>query len=543
MSQEHSTQSFNSAQDRRAPRSLFLLAVHPARAILEAWAVGLLLLFLLSRLVGRVAAPVLANGLLVLCGVVGIWVVLRARLPTGSWRQQLLREVCVSVGLGLGMLLGLLEFPTLLGWEAVWEQSGLRNALTFALLLAGLGPGYFVTRGVVRLWLYWNRLRRRRMVWGLTHALLSVVVIVGGLMVLSLLILGPLRYALFGADDVTGLGALLAERLFQTLFPAAVIVLGLGGVILLLVLPPAALFSFFVARRTPRRLETLVEATGALRAGAYETRVEVEGEDEVAQLQADFNAMAAELEQTLTHLQAERDKVETLLQSRQELVAGVSHELRTPVATLRGYLESLQRKAGTVSPDALAHDLRVMKDEIVRLQRLIDDLFTLSQVETAGLSLDLTATDLAPVIRRRVEALAPLTWERERIELVTEVPETLPAVRVDVGRFEQILTNLLRNALRHTDPGGIVAVMAAVEADAVRVEVRDTGAGIPPDALPHVWERFYRGEDARERDARGAGLGLALVKELTEAMGGRVGVESTVGEGSVFTVWLLRCET
>jgi len=162
MSQEHSTQSFNSAQDRRAPRSLFLLAVHPARAILEAWAVGLLLLFLLSRLVGRVAAPVLANGLLVLCGVVGIWVVLRARLPTGSWRQQLLREVCVSVGLGLGMLLGLLEFPTLLGWEAVWEQSGLRNALTFALLLAGLGPGYFVTRGVVRLWLYWNRLRRLR---------------------------------------------------------------------------------------------------------------------------------------------------------------------------------------------------------------------------------------------------------------------------------------------------------------------------------------------------------------------------------------------
>jgi two-component system sensor histidine kinase BaeS len=123
-----------------------------------------------------------------------------------------------------------------------------------------------------------------------------------------------------------------------------------------------------------------------------------------------------------------------------------------------------------------------------------------------------------------------------------ELPETLPDVCVDVGRFEQLLTNLLRNALRHTNPGGIVAVVAAAEPDAVRVEVRDTGTGISPEALPHVWERFYRGEEARARDARGAGLGLALVKELTEAMGGRVAVESTPGEGSTFSVWLPRCE-
>ncbi len=521
-------------------RAAFLLAVHPARGLLEAWAVGLALLLILSRLVGRVTAPVLANGLLVLCGVVGMWAVLRVRLPQGGWRSQLLQETGISVGLSLSMLLGLLGVPSLLGLEAVWEQSGLGNVLTFALLLAGIGPGYLITRGVVRLWLAWNRLRRRRMLWGLTHALLTVVVIVGGLMVLILAILGPLRYTLFGAADASGFGALLAERFFQTLFPAAVVALGLGGVILIIVMPPAVLFSFFVARRTTRRLETLTKATSALRAGEYETRVEVQGEDEVAQLQADFNAMAAELEQTLAHLQAERDKVAALLQSRRELVAGVSHELRTPVATLRGYLESLQRKADT-APDALARDLTVMEDEVVRLQRLIDDLFTLSQAETAGLSLKLAATDLAPVIRRRVEALAPLAWERDRIELVTEVPATLPAVCVDEGRFEQILTNLLRNALRHTDPGGIVAVVAAAEPDAVRVEVRDTGAGIPPEALPHVWERFYRGEDARARDAHGAGLGLALVKELTEAMDGRVGADSTLGAGSVFTVWLPRC--
>lgn len=531
MSQEHSTQ-----------RAHVFFSVSPARAILEAWAVGMALLFVLSRLVGQVSAPVLGNGLLVLCGIVGMWGVLRVRLPRGGWRRQMLWEAGVGAGLSGVMTGGLLGVGALLRWDAVWAQSSLRSALTFGLLLAGIGPGYVMARGVIRLWTYWNRLRRGQMVWGLTHALLTVVLIVGGAMIVFLMVVGPLRYVLFASGEAPSWDVLLAERFFQTLFPAAVVALGVGAVMLIIVMPPAALFSFFVARRTTRRLETLAEATSALRAGEYETRVEVQGEDEVAQLQADFNAMAAELEQTLAHLQAERNKVEALLTSRRELVAGVSHELRTPVATLRGYLESLQRKADAASPDALAHDLAVMEDEVVRLQRLIDDLFTLSQAETAGLSLKPASTDLAPVIRRRVEALAPLAWERDRIELVADVPDTLPSAHVDEGRFEQILTNLLRNALRHTDPGGIVAVVAAAERDAVRVEVRDTGAGIPPEALPHVWERFYRGEDARARDARGAGLGLALVKELTETMGGRVAAQSTVGEWSVFTVWLPRCE-
>jgi signal transduction histidine kinase len=378
------------------------------------------------------------------------------------------------------------------------------------------------------------------MVWGLTHALLIVVLVTSGLVVLIFAAVGPLRYVLFEPAETQGLGVVLAERLFQTLFPTVMVVLGVGVVMLIAVLPPAAIFSYVTARKTTRRLETLTDATSALRAGDYKTRIEVQGEDEVAQLQRDFNAMAAELERTLAKLEAERDKVEALLQSRRELVAGVSHELRTPVATLRSYLESLQRSAETTSPEARARDLEVMGAEVLRLQRLIDDLFTLSQAETAGLSLDLAPTDLVPVIRRRVEALAPLAWERERVDLVVEVPDVLPAVRVDVGRFEQILTNLLRNGLRHTDPGGIVAVVASIEPDAVRVEVRDTGEGIPPEALPHVWERFYRGEAARARDARGAGLGLALVKELTEAMGGQVAAESRPGEGSVFTVWLPR---
>lgn len=111
-------------------------------------------------------------------------------------------------------------------------------------------------------------------------------------------------------------------------------------------------------------------------------------------------------------------------------------------------------------------------------------------------------------------------------------------MEADEGRLDQVLTNLLRNAAYHTGPGGIVAVVAAAEPETIRVEVRDTGEGIPPEELTHVWERFYRGVDSRASDVQGAGLGLALVKELTEAMGGRVAVESEVGKGSVFTVWL-----
>jgi signal transduction histidine kinase len=146
------------------------------------------------------------------------------------------------------------------------------------------------------------------------------------------------------------------------------------------------------------------------------------------------------------------------------------------------------------------------------------------------------------VVQQRLAALAPLAWERECIELLAEMPEDLPPVYADKGRLAQILTNLLRNALRHTPPGGIIVVRAEAEDDRVRLDVCDTGAGIAPEELGRIWERFYRGDEARAQDSHGAGLGLALVKELAEAMGGAVGVQSSVGQGSCFSVWLPRDE-
>jgi signal transduction histidine kinase len=179
-----------------------------------------------------------------------------------------------------------------------------------------------------------------------------------------------------------------------------------------------------------------------------------------------------------------------------------------------------------------------MEGEVLRLQRLIDDLFTLSRLEVEQLTMTCRPTDVAPVVQRIVDAMAPLAWSGGRVEVVAELPDEPPLACVDESRLEQILANLLRNGVRHTPPGGIVAVGVAAEEDTVKIEVRDTGEGISAEDLPYIWERFYRGENARTDDVRGAGLGLALVKELVEAMGGSVEVESTVGEGSRFVVRL-----
>jgi signal transduction histidine kinase len=316
---------------------------------------------------------------------------------------------------------------------------------------------------------------------------------------------------------------------------------GVVGVVIVsgvIVLPLGALVSWLVLRPTTRRLRDLTAATASLRAGNRRARVDVEGEDEVATLQADFNAAAADLEQLIDDLESERDTVGRLLTARRELLTAVSHELRTPVATLRAYLDaSLEHWDGT-PPATLRRDLEVMDREAVRLQRLIEDLFDLSRAEIENLRLSLKPLEIAPILRRAVDATRQLSADRSRIELVLDVPDGLPEVLADEGRLEQVVRNLLGNAVRHTPPGGVVRVSAEPADGMVAIAVEDTGEGIEPAELDRIWERFYRTDSARDRDHGGAGLGLALVKELTEAMGGRVEAASTPGTGSRFTVWI-----
>ncbi|MBV9171346.1 MAG: two-component sensor histidine kinase, partial [Chloroflexi bacterium] len=262
---------------------------------------------------------------------------------------------------------------------------------------------------------------------------------------------------------------------------------------------------------------------------------EADSSDEVGRLGRQFNAMAADLERTLRELRAERDRVAGLLEQRRQLVANASHELRTPLATIRGYVESaLARGAGV--PADLKRDLETVEQEIGRLQQLIEDLFAIAQSELGKLTLRLEPTDVDALVQRLVSTSAPLAWRQRRVQVLAEPSSSgLPMALADQQRLEQVLSNLLNNAVRHTPPGGLVAFNLAAEDGSVRLQVRDTGEGIDPEDLPHVFERFFRG---RNNGAVGAGLGLALVAELTQAMGGEVNADSTPGQGSCFEVRL-----
>ena len=460
-----------------------------------------------------------------------LWAAIRLRLTTGSWRRRVRAEgmlgVVVAAVLGIVLALDSVVDPfpvSAPGVSATVRLGGLsvshdvlgEAARVLAVTLVATTV-FLVVRLTWYLWTFWNQLRRTRLVWSLTHAHLLLAVLVSGLIGILLV----LRSAQSPHDVVSSL-------VFLTIGTAIEV---------LVILPPSALFSYFVARRTTRRIEELAAATGALRAGDYTIRVPVAGRDEVARLQDDFNAMAEALDRAIQDLQGERDTVARLLEARQELLANVSHELRTPVATLRGYLESNLNGAQGTLPETLRHDMHVMERETVRLQALIDDLFSLARADVGQLTLRLEPTDVALLARRGVETIAPLAWQSGRVDVVAHAASPVPPALVDARRFEQILRNLLQNAVRHTPPGGIVAVSVEASPDAVVVQVKDTGEGIAATDLPRVWERFYRAGSAR-LPTGGTGLGLALVKELTEAMNGTVTVESTLGEGSCFTLRL-----
>ncbi len=507
------------------------------RALIETFLVGAVLMSGLMLVGDQLPPDVIGQGFMFLSPACALLCALRLRMPDkGRVWWWIFREGVAGVGLSLVLGGGLSLAVFSLGWWDVFVSTNL-GAPGVTLILIASGPAFLVLRVGVWLWRFWDWLRRKRLLWALTHAHLTLVVVI----MLLLTALSALQVVMTPVADrleSDNVMAVFVARLTHTILPLVGVLTVMTVGMLIAVLPPSAILSFFVARRTTRRLETLAAATRALRGGDLSARVPVVGEDEVAQLQDDFNVMAADLERATSEIQAERDKVASLLQSRRELIANVSHELRTPVATIRGYLES-SVAGNDETPSELRHDLDVMAREVVRLQGLIDDLFTLARVEVDSLAMELRPTDVGTVVQGRVEAMAPLAWQKGRVEVVAEVPPDLPPAQADTGRLEQVLVNLLRNGVRHTPPGGIVAVVVAAEENAVRIEVRDTGEGIPPDDFAHLWERFYRGESARIEDDR-AGLGLALVRELTEAMGGTVAVESAVGQGSCFTVRLRR---
>jgi signal transduction histidine kinase len=300
----------------------------------------------------------------------------------------------------------------------------------------------------------------------------------------------------------------------------------------------SSVVSYLLARRLVRRLEHLGRAAEGFAAGDLSRRVDAGSGDEVGQLAQRFNSMADRLSDTLAELEAEKQTVEAALQAKRELVANVSHELRTPLASIRGHTESLLL-SGDVDGDERRTYLDVIHRQSEQLSRLIDDLFLLSTTESGALSLGLRPVRLGEVIDEVVSSIQPAARTERRVSLLTDFEPDLPPVLADRQRVAQVIANLVRNAVRHTPEGGLVAVRAARTDDRlVVVSVEDTGEGIPLDQLEHIFERFYRADPSRDRASGGAGLGLAIVRELVSAMGGDVSVDSIVGEGSRFSFTL-----
>lgn len=276
---------------------------------------------------------------------------------------------------------------------------------------------------------------------------------------------------------------------------------------------------------TSRIVKPVVELTGAARAatqGLPLPLVAVAGNDEVAELSKAFNRMAVRL--------AEEDS------QRRRLFVGIAHELRTPLSVIQGTLEGILDRVVDPTPERIA----ALHSQAVLLKRLITDLRDLSLAQAGQLQLNRRTIDISGVVRETLEALAPLADERT-IELRLEPSRSLPTIAADADRMRQVVQNLVENALRHTPPGGEVRVrLRDGNGDGVHLQVADTGSGIRPEDLPHIFEHFYRADESRARSSGGTGMGLAIVKSLVEAHGGHVSVESSPGAGSTFTVTLPR---
>ncbi len=232
----------------------------------------------------------------------------------------------------------------------------------------------------------------------------------------------------------------------------------------------------------------------------------------------------------------EEKRVETI---KKDFVANVSHELRTPLASIKGYSETLLDGA-VEDKETLKGFLRVIDRHATRMARLIDDLLTLSRLESHQMHIVASPMDLNELIIGAKTGFEKQARDKG-ITLSAVIPDGLPKVLGDRDRLEQVVVNLLDNAIKYTQSGGSVLITSCLTGHEVRVEIKDTGIGIPKDDIPRIFERFYRVDKARSRELGGTGLGLAIVKHIIQGHNGKLHVESSPGKGSTFSFSLTAC--
>jgi signal transduction histidine kinase len=312
-------------------------------------------------------------------------------------------------------------------------------------------------------------------------------------------------------------------------------VTGIMAAVALFALGLSVLVSAGMARRFTTPLRRLTEASRGLAEGDLSRRIppaQVDtGSSELAELAVQFNTMADRLEESVDIIRRDRDR-------SRDFLADVSHELRTPLAALRMFNELLKEGAAD-DPEARSEFIEASGQQIERLDWLAQNLLELSKLDSGLVLLDLRPDDLRTAVESAVEQTSAAATRRG-VGLTLHVPDAPLRVRHDPQRIGQVVVNLVNNAVKFTAPGGAIAVDVAGTADGATIQVRDTGVGIDPAELPHIFERFYRGSQANEARGSGSGLGLAIVHSIVDMHGGTVEVESRLGVGSRFTVTLPR---
>jgi signal transduction histidine kinase len=254
-----------------------------------------------------------------------------------------------------------------------------------------------------------------------------------------------------------------------------------------------------------------------------------------------INPLSMQLAETRVALTDASGRAERSDAARRQLILDASHELRTPVATVRAYLDSLLLLEGERLDETLRRYLGMMQGEVERLGALVDDLLTLARTDADTLRLDVRPIGAGAVVELVYQTMAPLAERERQVKLVRELPgDETPQVYADSARLTQALMNLVRNAITHTPTGGLVSIALAFGSDpnTMTITVSDTGAGISDEDLPHIFERFYRADAARARDTGGFGLGLSIVRDMIEAMGGSVGAGNGPEGGAQFQITL-----
>jgi two-component system, OmpR family, sensor kinase len=294
----------------------------------------------------------------------------------------------------------------------------------------------------------------------------------------------------------------------------------------------AAVSALLIFRPAHKRLRELAGVTVALGEGRTDVRANEAGGDEVSALSRAFNRMAEDLQARATALAAS-DRV------RRQLLADVSHELMTPLSAIRGYVETLAMPELSIDEPTRRRYLGIVEEETHKLEAIIGDLLDVARLEDGGERLKTEAINVRELFERVADRHRPVICER-RLTLDIRTDDGTPQLSGDRARIEQALQNLAANAIRHTPDGGRITLHAAPDDTRVKISVIDTGPGIPPEHLPHIFDRFYKVDASRAgtRIPSGSGLGLSIVRAIVNRHGGEVRASNAPGGGAMFELWI-----